>query len=1144
MTERKKPSIPFVSLHSHDTMSVYDGFGYPEDHINFSYENGLDGIAFTNHGNANSLSYAFAKSKIMKSEGKTDFKVMFGVEAYIHPDISSWKQEYTKHKEDIKLSKEIDDDTGTIVEDEKETKKNIKSTLNKRGHLVLVAQNQIGLNNIYKLISESYTGDNFYRYPRMDFKLLKQYNEGIIASSACLGSSLAQDMWENLEKGNEAVLNSMGKTVESLIDIFGDRFYGELQWANYKEQHIYNQFIIELSKRYGFELVSTVDSHFPRPDLWKDREIYKMLGWMGKRKDEIKIDALPKTLQEMEYQLYPKNGDELYASYKHFSDGLGFSYNDKLIEESIIRTAEIAKNRIENFVPDTTIKLPSFVVPDGITADAALAKMAVENLKLSGLYKDQEYVDRLKMELHTIKDRNFSKYFLTMKKVVDEAKQLQLCGSGRGSAAGSLLSYLLNITEVDPIKYKLQFQRFLRSTSVDMPDIDFDLSDPQEFKQYLADKWGRNKVVPISNYNTLQLRSLIKDLGKLYEVPFQEVNDVTSKMLNEAIPECKKEHGITAGVYNPTYEELLKYSPTLIEFLKKYPQISESVKNLQSNVRSVSVHAGGVVIADDLDKHLPLISRDGKYQTPWTEGQTVRHLEPNGFVKFDLLGLSTLRMIETCIKHILKRKHGINDPTFADIKKYYDDNLNANKIDLNDQNVYKNVFHNANFIGIFQFTNSNAQKFCSDAKPKNIIDLSAITSIYRPGPLSANVDKKYIEAKNDPSSIKYLHPLVEEVTRDTFGMLVFQEQISFLSHKLGKDISLDEGNELRKVLTKKGTGKEAEVKQKLYSKFIDGCLEKGLTLSDAESLWKNMEFFSGYGFNLAHAVCYSVISYQCAWLFNYYPSEWVCSFLDKEPEDRKESAIAMAKSYGFNIKKLDINNSGISWEVDPNDSKTLIQPLTSIKGLGETAINEIVTNRPFKNIEDVLFNVKIKYNKLNKKALDALTRTEAMNCLVDSRFTGLKHFWSAAVVDRPKTLKKFQENIEKYRPEGDFSDEEKIDNMVSLSGIYPIHLVLDPQILKRLEEKNIPQISDHQQELGDAVWFITRSVEEKKTANGKIYWILTVTDMTNQLTTIKCWGIDPKKDNLWMNRPYLAKLQKDNWGFSTRSLKHNFRLLG
>lgn len=1144
MSKEKKSSIPFVSLHMHSTYSIYDGIGYPDEFADFSYENGLSGMVMTEHGNMNSLSHVFTKAKKMKEQGINDFKFSYGIEAYVHPSIAQWKQEHSKHKEDAKLAKQVDDDVGLVVENESETKKGIKSTLNRRSHLVLVAQNQTGLNNLFKLVSDSYRGDNFYRFPRMDYEMLKKHNEGIIASSACLGGVLSNDYWDNVDKGEKAVYAAMEKTVGSMMDIFGDRFYGELQWANYKEQHIVNQYIINLSKQFGFKLISTCDAHFPSPDMWKDREIYKMLGWVGKGGNDIKIDALPSTLEEMEYQLYPKNGDELFATYKRFSGQLGFSYDDKLVEESIARTADIMKNRIENFMPDTSVKLPNFVIPDGETADTALAKMSVEALKNSGLYTDNTYVERLKEELHTIKDRGFSKYFLTMKKIAEKSKEVQLCGAGRGSGAGSLVSYLLNITEVDPIKYKLQFSRFIRRNAKDMPDIDFDVSDPMQIKEMFIKEFGENTVVPISNYNTLKPRSLVKDISKLYEIPFTEVNEVTSKMLLEATPVCKKIHGIVAGVYDPTWEELKEHSPSLVSYLKKYPHVATHVENLQKQVRSISRHAGGVLFADGIDQKMPLINSGGTIQTPWTEGQTVRHLEPLGWIKFDILGLASLRMIETAIGHILKRHHNIPNPTFADIKNYYNQKLHPEKIDLNDAAVYKYVFQEGNFCGTFQFTSKNAQKFCQQALPKNIVDIAAITSIFRPGPLSANVHENYILAKNNPRDIRYAHPLIKEVTEETYGFIVFQEQLSLLAHKLGKDISLDEGNELRKVLTKKGTGKEAQVKQKLYQKFIDGCVEKNISEEEAIELWKKMEFFSGYGFNLSHAICYSILSYQCAYLFHHYPAEWLAAFLDKEPEDKKEAAISLAKYYGFTIKNLDINSSGITWEVG-DGGKVLIQPLSSIKGLGETAMAEIMKHRPFKNVEELLFNENIVYSKLNKKALDALTRSGALTSLVDNRFSGLKHFWSAVVVDRPKNVKKLNENIDKYKPEGEFTTEETIENLVSLSGVYPINLVLDPATLKNIEDKYIPPIGDYDPALGEVVWFIPRKITPKKTKNGKTFWIVEVTDITNKTTNIKCWGVQPDKDKLWLNRPYLGKLQYDEtWGFSTRSIKHTFKLLG
>ena len=415
-----------------------------------------------------------------------------------------------------------------------------------------------------------------------------------------------------------------------------------------------------------------------------------------------------------------------------------------------------------------------------------------------------------------------------MEKISEIANGMMLTGTGRGSAAGSLVAYSLGITQVDPIKYGLLFARFLRSDATDYPDIDYDVGEPMVLKERLVEEWGDNVVAPISNWNTLQLKSLIKDIAKLYGIPFTEVNAVTGKMMFEATSAAKKAHGIKAGVYTPTFEEVKQYSGTLQAFLRKYPEVATHVDALYGQVRSCSRHAGGVVIAEDLDWHMPLISSKDVRQTPWSEGQNVRHLEPMGFIKFDLLGLSTLRMIEDAIRHILVREHGFENPTFKDIKEYYDKNLHPDVLDFDNQEVYKNIFHAGKWAGVFQFTETGAQKLCQQVKPTNIIDLSAITSIYRPGPLSANVDKDFIKTRRSPGMVRYINQMHREVTQETNGFLIFQEQIAMLAHKLGKDLSLDEGNMLRKVLTKKGTGKEAKVKAALHGKFIQGCVDKGV----------------------------------------------------------------------------------------------------------------------------------------------------------------------------------------------------------------------------------------------------------------------------------------------------------------------------
>ena len=1140
---RTDSKIKFVGLHAHSVAgSIFDAIGYPQAHMDFCYENGGEALALTDHGNMNGLAYQVLHAKKMQAEGK-DFKPIFGCEAYFIPSIEEWQEEYTKAMEDKKRARAVKKDaaSGATVEDEGASKKT-QDILRRRRHMVLLAQNQTGLNNLFKLVSESYKAENFYRYPRIDYALLEKYNEGIIAASACLGGVYAGNYWENREEGPEAVLSAMRETTKRMVDIFGDRWYAEIQWNNIKEQHELNQYVIQVAQELGVRLITTADSHYPNPTAWKDRELYKRLGWLGKGKPSWADEEsqLPEGVEEIGYELYPKNGDQIWESYKQYSDSMGFSYDDDTIMESIEETHRIAFDRIESFLPDNTVRLPEFVVPAGFTATQALVNYALEGLKDRGLHENKEYVDRLKHELNVIDERGFSKYFLTMKSIVDVATGMMLTGPGRGSAAGSLVAYVLGITQVDPIKYDLLFSRFLRSDASDYPDIDYDVSDSMALKEKLVEMWGEDCVAPISNWNTLQLKSLIKDISKLYNIPFTEANTVTSIMIREATPEAKRKHGIKAGVYAPTWEEVMEFSPTLRTYLNKYPQVKTHVEGLVGQVRSCSRHAGGVVIAENLDKNMPLINSGGVRQAPWAEGQNVRHLEPMGFIKFDLLGLSTLKMMEGCIEHILRRHHGIEEPTFAQIRDYYEENLHPDRMDMNNPEIYENIFHKGKWAGVFQFTEQGAQQFCVRAKPDNIIDVSAITSIFRPGPLSAGVDADYVEAKNHPQRISYLSDEAREITEETFGFLIVQEQIALLAHKLG-GLTLDEGNMLRKVLTKKGTGK-GSVKEKLRKKFIKGCVHNNIDRDEAQSLWDKFEFFSGYGFNKSHAVSYSIISYQCAWLFNYYPAEWMAAFLDKEPESRKEKAINIAKQFGFKIAPLDVNKSGTVWEIS-EDGKTLIQPLTSIKGLGMAAIEQLLAHRPVNTAEELLFNENITYSKLNNKSLDALCRGGALDNIVDDRFTGRKHFWSACVVDRPKNLKKLGENIELYRPEGDFTEEEIIQFKSELTGVFPINLVISPDTVQRLQEKYIPPISEFDEDL-QVCWFIPRKIVPRKTKNGKAYWILEVIDSNNQLTKIRCWGIRPEKDRVHLNRPYMAKLKYDqNWGFSTYAVGKTFKLL-
>ena len=1135
----KPEELKFVPLHSHTTFSIFDAIGFPAEHMDFAYSNGLDAMAITDHGNMSAMSYQALHSKKMKAEGK-NFKPIYGIEAYFIEDHKEWREQYETWKSEKK--KVNDEENSLVVEDEGETKSVNDSLIKKRSHLVLLAMNQKGLNNLFSLVSKSYQEGNFYRYPRMDLKMLEEHNEGIIALSACMGGIFGKTYWQYREQGDAVVLEKMAELSQKFQNIFGDRFYAELQWNKIPEQHIINQLVIETAKRTNLNFVSTCDSHYPSPDKWKDREIYKRLGWLNNKPDYAE-DSLPKSKDELKCELYPKNAQQMWEEYKKTSALNNSVYDDELVAGSFMNTYNIAHDRIETFYPDTTVKLPKFVVPEGKTANETLANMCVEEMKKRGLMKDKVYLERLSKELIVIKQRDFANYFLTMKYISDFARDRYLCGLGRGSGAGSLICYLLNITQADPIKYGLQFERFITATGDGYPDVDFDCSQAAELKEKLKEALGKDNVVSITNFNTLQFRSLIKDVSKFYGVPFTEVNDVTSKMLNEATPLAKAKHGIKAGVYAPTYEELLEFSSSLQKYFDKYPNIKSSVEGLLGQIRSISTHAGGAIVADNISHLMPLINSGGVIQTPWAEGQNVRHLEPFGFIKFDLLGLSTLEMIEDCIRRILKDQTG-QEPTIEQILKYYDDNLHPDKLDLNDQKVYKTVFKEGKFAGVFQFTETRAQNFCKSVAPKNITDISAITSIYRPGPLSANVHEDYLKAKLDPSSVVYLHPAIKEVAGETYGFLVFQEQIAMLAHKLGKDISLDEGNMLRKLLTKKGTGKGFEKKDAIHSKFIAGCTEKGLSDKEGQRIWETFEFFSGYGFNLSHAVCYSILSYQCAYLLTYHTENWLSAFLDKE-DKKREQAINIVKSFGYEIMSPDVNFSdGLHWDYN-RDLKVFVQPLNSIKGLGDKAIEQIMNNRPFEVVEDLIYNNNIVYSKLNKKALDVLLRGQALKNMInkDSRFSGDKHAWNCIIESKPKKQEDFSLVVDRFYEEGNFTSKERVEFMTELTGMFPFSEVMSTKTYKALERAQIPPVGEYDPEL-EICWFVPREVIEKKTAKGKPYVVIKVIDDGGKQFDVRCWTYNPEKDQIETNKVYIAKLTYDeNWGFSVRVIGKNFKML-
>jgi len=1132
----------FVNLHGHSCFSLFDGFGFPQEHMNFAHSNGSKALALTDHGSMNGLSYQLLRAKEMKAEG-IDFKPIFGVEAYYIDSIDDWRELRNEIAQDKKRAKEVDKgDSAMVVEDEQ---RNDKRALSRKRHIVLLAQNQKGLENIYEMVSKSYSGDYFYRKPRIDWELLKKHQEGVIVLTACLGGIAAGSMWKHQEDGEDAIVEDMLVNLTKFKETFGDRFYAELQWNNIPEQHLLNRCLIKVAEQLDLRLVSTCDSHYPTPDAWKDREVYKRLGWLGKMPAWME-DEIPVSVEEIGYELYPKNAQEMWESYRRYSNDLGVSYDDDLVIQSITNTASIAFEQIEDFLPDTSVQLPSFMVPSDKSADEALSDLAEKALGtyLRGTDKTtkRRYRRRLEEELDVISSQKFSEYFLATKAITDFSWNYTFVGPARGSAAGSLLAFLLKITQIDPIKWNLPFERFLTRGSSGFPDIDIDFGDNSLIKDKMVEEWGEDSVAFISNYNTLQLSSLIKDISKREGVDFTIVNKVTKAMLAEATPIAKKKHGIKAGVYTPTFHEVCEYSESLQNFFRQFPEIQAQVFGLIGQPRSIGRHAAGAIIGDYLPSKMPLITSKGIRQTPWAEGQNVRHLEPLGFIKFDILGLETLKMFEDAIQRILINQ-GTRNPTFEDCRQWYMENLHPSVLDMDDPVVYEEVFHEGKFAGIFQFMNGGMQRLGKNAKVSSIEEIATVSAIYRPGPLSANVDKMYVKAKFGDDDIEYDHPLVEQVLGKTFGLIVFQEDIMNLVNTLGDKITMSDANVLRKLLTKKGLSETKMRKKKdLYDRFVKGCEKKGMSFTQAKVLWDKMEYFSGYGFSKNHAIPYSIISYQCAWMQTYYQDEWVSSFLDHEPEKRKEAAINIARSFGYEVKALDINTSGKRWEVVNNK---LVSPLTTIKGLGDAAIDEIILKRPFESVEDLLFDKGVIARKVNKKSLDAMCRAGAMESLMDDRFFGDKHFWSAVVVDKPKNKKKLDSNIEKYKDEGTFTKSERINHLQALTGIYPINMVVPVKAYQFFEMQGINPISEYDPELGMA-WCVPTNVTERKTKTGKSYYQVTVIDSNMETQRINCWGVDPTRDFIYPHRLYVLSWPKYNatWGFSTNGgLSRNWKLM-
>ncbi len=1136
----------------------------------------MDAWALTDHGNGNGLAHAHSHAVKMQKAGRK-YRQIYGVEFYFVPSLDQWTSDYADHKQSIKDAKtaaaaekkgkekiiiDADDESGgLVIEDEDESKKIdiLKDEWKRRYHLVVTARNRKGLNNLFTLVKKSYK-DGFYRYPRIDFKMLKEHGEGLHVNTACLGGIYSNRILRGVahDKSRDEIQKDLQNLTDRFTDAVGiENFKLELQFNKLNKQHVVNDYLIEHHKLTGIPLISTADSHYPSNDKWQARELYKKLGWLGK-KDGLTLPAF----EDLKCELYPKNAQQMWDEFlEGYKEHDFYKGNEQLVKESIERTHDIVWNDFEDTWIDVSAKLPTITVPNK-TPFKHLCDLVKSALVKEGLHANKEYVDRAKYELSDIEFLGHEAYFITMYEIFRKAETKTLFGPARGSGGGSLVNYLLGITQLDPIPYNLLWSRFLGRHRVSWPDIDTDAGDRDELINAAKELYGDDAVIPVSNFNTLKLKSLVKDIAKFYDIPFDEVNKVTGPLQDQVMQKAMDKNQ-EKSVFVLKHEDCMKYSPEYNEFMTEYPEVAEHVETLFMQNRAIGRHAGGVIIADadSLAESMPIVGVRGELQTPWTEGMNFRNLEDNGFLKFDFLGLTLLKDVENCIYRILK-KQGNTNPSFTDARSFFDKHLNCRFVKQDDQKVWKHVYKDGHFCGVFQFTAVGARNFAKEAEPDSIEELAALTAIYRPGPLKANVHKKYVKAKRNVADIKYEHPIIEKILGPTFNYVVFQEQFMLLAQELS-GFDPGEADKLRKTLVKKSLDtlhSKGSEKAIAREKFIKGALElNDVPESVSSKLWADIENFAVYGFNKSHAIAYAIGSYYAAWLHTHHETEWLAAILQSENGNPKgmSKAISEIKSFGYDIAAIDINHSGLEWEYS-EVLKSFVPPLTSLKGVGDKAVEEVFENRPYNSLDNLFYNEEgeWKHSKLNKTAFSSLTKMEAFKSLTEFQSNILDNHKQMhdLVIDNYNILKKGRfgmtktavkraskkgeeivpitdDLINKYRFASDWSRSEKIKNYFDLSNDASADLLFPPDLMKRLEDKNIQSIFDIESGKRGIGWFTVIEVIHKTTKNGKAFMRWKCVDANNKSGWLRVWG--NIEDNIEYST-WLTDVKNDaGWGMST-----------
>ncbi len=1029
----------FVHLHLHSEYSLLDGAIRIKELIEKVKEFGMPGVAVTDHGNIFGAVQFFFEAK------KAGIKPIIGVETYL-----------------AKKSR---------LEKDKEGKGYY--------HLILLVKNETGYKNLNKLLTSSYL-EGFYWKPRIDKEILEKYSEGLIGMSACIQGEiprlLLNDKFEEAEK-----------TALWYKDIFNGDFYLELMDNGYESQKAVNPKLIELSKKTGIPLVVTNDSHYLTKE---DNLSHKILLCLQMQKTisepcpmEFKTEEFYFKSQEEMFELFP-DLPEAYENTLKILDSVDFEF----------KTEDENGNRI--------YYLPKFPIPEGYSEESYFEELTRKRFeeksqKIKESIKEgsvnhtfEDYKKRLDYEIEVIKKMGFPGYFLIVQDIIHAAKDRGIrVGPGRGSAVGSLVSYSLGITELDPLKYDLIFERFLNPERISMPDIDIDIESQRrdELIDYVREKYGQDKVAQIITFGTMSARAVIRDVGRVLEIPLIEV-DKLAKMIPERTADGGK---ITLSV-------ALKESQELREEVKKnnnYKRILEMALKLEGLSRNTSTHAAGVVIGrESLTEYLPLYK--GKKDEITTQ-YSMEDVEALGLLKMDLLALRNLSIITDTIELVKMHKNL---------------DIDLENIPLDIKEVFE-LFQKGETDGVFQFESRGMKDLLKRAKPSVFEDLIALNALYRPGPLKSGMAEEFIQRKFDSSKIKYDHPALEDILKDTYGVIVYQEQVMRVANVLG-GFSMAEADKLRKAMGKKKKKLMAEMRVK----FIEGASKNKVSLKVAENIFDKMAEFAKYGFNKSHATAYAYLAYQTAYLKTEYPVYYVAALLKNEADkgsagqDNIVKYINMAKRMGIKVLPPDINESGISFTVV--DDSTIRFGLSAIKNVGEKAVESIIQTRKdlghFRNLSELLFEVDSK--AINKRILEALTKAGALDSLIDSRMDFFNKIddtlklVSKYKINRGPTLFKPEYPEIKIPASGSDWDEnlrlkfekEVLGFFISKSPLLKyedkLHLIINTTINDIQEEEN-----GHKDFVKIAGIVVGKTVKKKR--DRKTY-ILTIEDLTGRIEVL------------------------------------------